>query len=167
VEKRLVLHAAVARRGADDAELEAAVGDALDDRLRVEDEELHVQLRVRVGEEAEERREHDAARPGGRADGERALELARRLLGEPGDDLLLELEEPLRRPVQLEAGLGGLDAAPRTVEELRPEPLLEPAHLQADCRLRDPEPLGRLRERAALHHLAERVQLARIHKRTL
>ena len=61
-EERLVLDAAVARRRADDAELQRAVGDALDDRLRVEDAERDVQRRVQLGELAEELREHDAAR---------------------------------------------------------------------------------------------------------
>ena len=47
-EERLVLDAAVARGRADDAQLERAVGDALDDRLGVEDAERDVQLRVQL-----------------------------------------------------------------------------------------------------------------------
>ena len=38
----------MARRGADDAELELARGDPLDDRLRVEDAQRDVELRVRA-----------------------------------------------------------------------------------------------------------------------
>ena len=54
-EERLVLDAAMTRRRADDAELEAAVGDPLDDGLRVEDREGDMQLRVELREPAEER----------------------------------------------------------------------------------------------------------------
>ena len=43
MEERLVLDAAVARGSADDAQLEGALGDPLDDRLRVEDAERDVQ----------------------------------------------------------------------------------------------------------------------------
>ena len=126
-----------------------------------------MQLRVRVRELAEELREDDAARAGRRADLERAVELAGRVLGELGDDLLLELQQPLGAAVELEPGLGRLDAAAGAVEELRPEPLLERPHLQRDGGLGDAEPLGRLGERLALDHLAERLQLTRIHKRRL
>ena len=125
VEERLVLDAAVPRRGADDAELERAVGDALDDGLRVEDAERDVQLRVRFGELAEELREHDPAGAGRRADLERALELAGRSLLQLADDLVLELEQPLRAAVEPKPGLGRLDPPPGAVEQLRPEPLLE------------------------------------------
>ena len=162
-EERLVLDPAVTRRGADDAELQRAVGDALDDGLRVEDAERDVQLRVRVGELAEDLREDDAARPGRGADLERAGELAGRLLGELGDDVLLELQQALRAAVEAKPGLGRLDAPPGAVEELRPEPLLERANLQRDRGLRHPEPLGRLGERLPLDHLAKRLQLPRVH----
>ena len=150
-------------RGADDAELERAVGDALDHGLRVEDAERDVQLRVRFGELAEELGEHDAARPGRGADLERAVELAGRALLQLADDLVLEREEPLSAAVEPKPGLGRLDAPPRPVEQLRPEPLLERPHLQADRRLRHPEPLGRLRERPPLDDLAKRLQLPRVH----
>ena len=76
-------------------------------------------------------------------------------------------EQPLRAAVELEPGLGRLDAAAGAVEELRPEPLLERPHLQRDGGLGHPEALGRLRERLALDHLAERLQLTRVHKRRL
>ncbi len=166
-EERLVVDASVARRRADDPELEAAVGDPLDHRLRVEDTERDVQLRVHLRELAEQLREHDAARPRRRADLERAVELAGRLLGESRDDVLLELQQPLRPAVEPEAGLGRLDAAARAVEQLRAEALLERAHLQRDRGLGDPEAFGGLGERLALDHLAERLQLPRVHKRRL
>ena len=118
-EERLVLDAPVPRRRADDAELERPVGDALDDRLRVEDEQRDVQRRVLLGEPAEELREDDAAGPGRRADLERAGELAGRVLGELGEDLVLELQQPLRAAVEAGAGLGRLDAPAGAVEELR------------------------------------------------
>jgi hypothetical protein len=166
-QERLVLDASMARRGTDDAQLERSVRDALDDRLGVEDRQCDVQLRVLLCETAEERGEDDAAGPGRGADLEGAGELTRRVVRELGEDLVLEREQPLGGAIELRPGLGRLDAAPRAVEELRPEPLLERAHLQADGRLRDPEPLGRVRERLALDHLAERSQLPRVHKDSL
>ena len=166
-EERLVLDGAMARRGADDAELERAVGDALDDRLRVEDAQRDVELRMHRGELAEELREDDAARPGRGADRERAVERAGRLVRELARDLLLEREQPLGAAVEAQPRLGRLDPPARAVEELQAEPLLERAHLQADRRLGHAEPLGRLGERLALDHLAERTKLARVHNGSL
>ena len=95
------------------------------------------------------------------------VELVAALERHVGEHLLLEREQPLRADVEPHPGLGGLDAPPRAVEQLRPEPLLERAHLEADRRLRDAEPLGRLRERSALDDGAERCELARVHEQTL
>ena len=95
--------------------------------------------------------------------GELALAFARELV----EQLLLEREQPLSASVEAQTGLGRLDAAARAVEELRAEPLLERPHLQRDRRLGDAEPLGRLREAAALDDGAERRELARVHKHIL
>ena len=167
MEERLEHDAAVAARRADDPELELAGGDPLDDRLRVEDPQHDVQLRVQRLELAEQVREHDPAGAGRGADLERPLELVGRLLGDLGDDLLLEREQPLRAAIEPHARLGRLDPPPRAVEQLRPEPLLERPDLQAHRRLGDPEPLGGLREAAPLDDRAERCQLARVHKQSL
>ena len=67
----------------------------------------------------------------------------------------------------MQPALGRLDAAAGAVEELRPEPLLERAHLELDRRLGDAELLGGERERLALDDLAERLQLAGVHKGSL
>ena len=83
------------------------------------------------------------------------------------DELILEREHPLRPAVEPPACLGRLDAPARAVEELRPEPLLERAYLQRDGRLRDAEPVRRLREAAPLDDGAKRGQLTRVHKRSL
>ena len=88
-------------------------------------------------------------------------------LGELLEQLLLEREHPLRAAVEAQPGLGRLDPPPGAVEQLRPEPLLERAHLLADRRLGDAEPRRRLGEAPALDDLAERCQLARVHKRSL
>src|SRR5262249_23291310 len=64
-------------------------------------------------------------------------------------------------------GLGRLDAPAGTVEELRPEPLLERAHLEADRGLGDPESLGGDGEAAPLDHCAERRELPRVHNACL
>ena len=63
MQERLEDDAAVPSTGADDAELELARGDALDDRLRVEDVQRDVQLGVALLELAEQVREHDPAGP--------------------------------------------------------------------------------------------------------
>ena len=81
-----------------------------------------------------------------------------------GEHLLLEREQSLRADVEPHPGLGRLDAPARAVEQLRPEPLLERAHLQADRRLRHAEPLGGLRERAPLDDGAEGCKLTGVHR---
>ena len=52
-------------------------------------------------------------------------------------------------------------------EQLRPEALLERAHLERDGGLGHPETVSRLREAAALDDGAERRKLTGVHKRTL
>src|SRR5207248_3865698 len=69
--------------------------------------------------------------------------------------------------VEQQARLGRLDAPAGAVEEPLPEPLLERANLEAHRRLRDAEPLGRLREAPALDDRAEGRELPRVHKDTL
>ena len=129
-EERLERDRAVPAGGADDPELEPPVGDELDHRLRVGHGQLDAELGVVALELAEQQREHDRRRPGGGADLERAAE--RRIgLGELVEQLLLEREHPLRAAVEAQPGLGRLDPAAGPVEQLRPEPLLERAHLLA------------------------------------
>ena len=164
VEERLEGDAAMATRRADDAELELARGDALDDRLRVEDPERDAQLRMPLRELAEELREDDPARTGGGADLEAARQLVASLERHLGHDLLLEREQALRAAVEPHAGLGRLDSAARAVEQLRPETLLERSDLQADGRLGDAEALGRLGEALLLDDGAERRELTRVHE---
>jgi hypothetical protein len=97
---------------------------------------------------AEEERQDGLAGARGGAEleppAERSARLSRHLL----EHLLLEREQLLGTAVEREARLRRLDAAARAVEQLPPEPLLERADLEADGRLRDPEPLGGLRKTA-------------------
>ena len=155
-EERLEDDAAVPAGCADDPELELALGDALDDRLRVGDRERDGHAGVLALELAEQDRDDRAARAGRGADCERAAELAAFALLELLDQLLLELQHPLRAAVEREPGLRRLDAAAGAVEQPAVEPLLERAHLEADGGLRDAEPLGRLREALQLDDRAER-----------
>jgi hypothetical protein len=113
---------------------------------------------------AEQDRDDRAARAGRGADCERAAELAAFALLELLDQLLLELQHPLRAAVEREPGLGRLDAAAGAVEQSAVEPFLERADLEADGRLRDAEPLGRLREAPSLDDRAEGRKLPRVHK---
>ena len=119
---------------------------------------------MRALELAEKERHDDRGGAGGGAElqltGQLALALARELV----QQLLLEGEQPLSATIEAQAGLGRLDLASRTVEELRAEPLLERAHLQRDGRLGDSKPLGGLREAAALDNGAEGRKLTRVHK---
>ena len=152
---------------ADDPQLELARRDALDDRVRVGHGEEHAHVRVLALELAEHHRNHDRRRARRRAEHEIAGEGALAGRSDLGDELLLEREHALRAAVEPPSGLGRLDAAPRAVEELCAEPLLERAHLQRHGRLGDAEPVGRLREASALDDRAERGELTRVHKRTL
>src|SRR5579862_7645304 len=95
---------------------------------------------------AEKLREHDAPGAGRGADLERAGQLVGRVAADLGDELVLEREQALSAAVEPQAGLSRLDAPARAVQELRPEPFLERAHLQADGGLRHAQPLRRLRE---------------------
>ena len=154
---------AVARRRAHNPELELARGHLLDDAVRVGDRQRDTQLGVLALELAEQHRDDGAAGPGRSAERELAAELAI-VAGELFEQLPLEGEHPLRRPVEPLPCLRRLDAAPGAVEQLRPEPFLERANLEADGRLRHPEPLGRLREALSVDHLAEGGELTRVHK---
>ena len=160
---------AVAPRRADDAELEAAVGDQVDDGLRV----VHLERRrARPGcarwNSQRSTGTTTAAGPGRGADRELARERARRR------------RRPPRRASAPRAAAAaarrGRAACPASVGSTRrperssscgAEPLLERAHLQRDRRLRDAEPLGRLREAAPLDDRAERRKLTRVHKQIL
>src|SRR5436305_8474588 len=71
-EERLERDPAVARRRADDAELQLAVGDLLDDPVRVRDGELDAQSRMLALELADEERHDGASGPRRGADGQLA-----------------------------------------------------------------------------------------------
>src|SRR5439155_26173443 len=163
-EERLEGDAAMPAGRADDSELELTGCDALDDRLRVEDRERDPEVGVAVGEVAEELRDDDPAGACRGPDLEGSAQLLGAFQAELGDDLLLEREQPLRAAVEAQARLGRLDAAAGAVEQLRPEALLERAHLQAHRRLGHAEPRRRLREALALDDGAERAQLTCVHK---
>src|SRR2546430_1321371 len=166
-EERLEDHRALAARRSDDAELELAPADEVDDRLRVEDGEADRRPGVRRLELAEERRKHRAARAGRGADLEAA---GKRTLGDGGDlldELLLEREQLLRAAIEEHPGLGGLDAPSGPVEEPLAEPLLERPDLEAHRGLGDAEARRRLREAPALDDRAESCKLPRIHKASL
>ena len=162
-EERLEDDAAVAALRADDAQLELAPRHLLDHVLRVGHRERDADIRMPLLELAEHTRQDGPAGAGGCADLETPGELALRLLAQLGEELLLLREQPLRAPVQALARLRRLDPAPRAVEELPAEPLLERADLEAHSGLRDAQLLRRLREAPPLDDGAEGRQLARIH----
>jgi hypothetical protein len=117
-EERFVCDGSVPRRRSDDAELELAARDLLDDRLRARDRQVDRDLRVRLGELAEQNRDDRAARARRRA--QRELP-AKRPFGSARDlveQLPLEREHALRAPVETVARLGRLHAPARAVEQL-------------------------------------------------
>ena len=165
--QRLEADTAMTRRRADDPELQLTFGHEVDHRLGVVHLESDADAWALLLELAEELGHDDRRRPGRRSERERACELAVLLGRDVVEELLLELKHALGAAIQPPARFGGLDAPARAVEELQAEALLERPHLQRDGRLGDAEPLRRLRERPALDHRAERLQLARIHKHLL
>ncbi len=110
-EERLEDDAAVPPSGADDAELERAIGDLVDDRLRVGDREPDAHVRVVPLELAQEDGHNRAARPGGGAELERSRDRALVVGGDLLEQVLLGGKQSLSGGVEPAAGLGGLDAA--------------------------------------------------------
>jgi hypothetical protein len=151
-------------RCADDAELELAGGNALDQRLRIRNGQCDLHPGVSPLELTEKERHDDRGGAGRGPELELAPELALALTGELVEELLFQREQPLRAPLEPQSCLGRLDTTARAVEQLCAEPLLEGANLQRDGGLCDTEPLGRLREAPALDHRTERGKLTRIHK---
>ena len=143
-EERLEGDAALPAGRADDAELELAFCDELDDRVRVRDRERHLHTRVLALELAEEHRDNDRGRPRRGAELQRTHELALADRRDVLEQMLLERQHPLRAAVQAPPGLRRLHPAPGAVEQLAPQPLLERPDLQAHGRLRDSEALGGL-----------------------
>ena len=166
-EERLERDAALPPRGADDPELELARGDVLDDRVRVGHRQRDLDAGILGLELAEEQRQDDRGRAGRGTEVERSRELALADRRDVLQQLILEREHPLRAPIEPPAGLGRLDPAAGTVEQLPAEPLLESPDLEADGGLRDPEALRRLREALPLDDRAKRSELSRIHKHRL
>ena len=154
-------------RGADDAELELAGGDTLDDRVRVRDAEEDAHVRMFTMELAEEYRNDDRRRPGGRPQDEIAGELSFRRGRNVRDELLLERQHPLSSSIEPSPGLGRLHPSARAVEQLRSEPLLESSYLQRHRRLGHAEALRCLREAPPLDYRTECRELTRVHKESL
>src|SRR5215212_3744930 len=165
-EERLEDDTAVTRRGAHDPQLELALRHLLDDAIRVRDRQGDAQLGVFALELAEQHRNDRATRSGRGA--ERQLAAQHTIVaGELVEEVPLEHEHPLRGAVEPLPGFGRLDPAPRPVEQLGSEPLLQRPNLEADRRLGHPEPLGRLGEALPVNHLAEGGELSRVHKNSL
>src|SRR5262249_8782596 len=127
----------------------------------------HAHLGMAALKLAENDRDGDGSGTRRSAEYEVTCELTLARCRDVGDELILEREHALRAPVQLPAGVRGLDPAPGTVEELRAQSLLQRANLERHGGLGDAQSVGRLREAAALDDRKKSCELARIHKRTL
>jgi len=143
-EERLEPNSTMASRGTDDAQLELTRGDTFDDGVSVRHREEHPHIRVLSLELRERDRNRDRCRAGRGTEHEIASERSLARCGNVGDELVLEGEHALRAAIEAPAGLRWLDPAARAVQELRPEPLLESAHLQRDRGLGDTEAVGGL-----------------------
>jgi hypothetical protein len=123
----------VTAREPDDAELDGAVGDELDDAMRVGDGERDTEVRIRPGELAEQDG-HDRA-PGSRRGAELEASGDALALSQLVEKQLFGREDALSVPVEPLPGLGRLDAAARSVDELDAEALLEAriCRLTAGC----------------------------------
>ena len=142
--------------GADDSELQLARSNAFDDGVRVGDGQEHADVGIQALELAEDDRDDDRRRTRGGPQDEVAGEVTLTRRRHLRDELILEREHPLRAAVEPPARLRRLHAPSRAVEELRPEPLLESAHLERHRRLGHAEAVGRLGEATAFDHRAER-----------
>src|SRR5207244_8911414 len=121
-EERLVGDAAVARRRADDTELELALGDLRDDGLRIRDGQAHAHVGMRLVELAQQDGNDGAAGPGRGAELERPGERSLLAAADLVEQLLLESQQLLRGRIEPQPGLRRLDAAAGPVEELGSEP---------------------------------------------
>ena len=132
---------------------------------------MHLERNPQVGmlllELAEKNGNGDRGRARGGTDRELTRQGARALGRDLVEHLLLELEQSLCTAEQPQSRLRWLDAAPRAVEQLRPEPLLERSHLKRHGWLRDAESLCRLREAPQLDNGTECGELPGIHKQSL
>ena len=156
-------------RGADDPELELPLARPCSTTVCVSKIESAIaHLRRPLGELAEDLR-HDRSR---RARTRRRARAGRGAAvvasaSSSSSSCSSTREQALRAAIEPLARLGRLDAPARAVDELAPDPLLERPDLLAHGRLRDAEPLGRLREAAPFHDHAERCELTRVHKSDL
>jgi len=80
-----------------------------------------------------------------------------------GLSLLALAQDDLRVPVEHLAGFGGRHTPLGTHEQLLAHLALERDQLLAQCRLRDEEQLGRLRQAADVHDLHEVFESPQVH----
>src|SRR5689334_1319693 len=92
-EERLERHAAMTASRADDAELERAFGDLVDERLGVRDRQPDADVRELLLELAQQQRHDRSTRPGGGADLERARDRTLIIGVELLEQMLLEREQ--------------------------------------------------------------------------
>src|ERR687897_766815 len=118
-EEGLEADAAVPAGGAYNPEL--AVGHALHHGVRVRDGEEDAHAGMLALELAEDDRNGDRRRPSRGAEHQVAGEVALDARSHVRDEVLFEREHPLRGAIGPPARLGRLDAAARTIEELRAE----------------------------------------------
>ncbi len=166
--ERLELERAMTAKRTHDAQLELALADLLDHAVRVRDRQRH--------------REVGVARAGTRRAGAgRGVRPARSRRRSPACRAARP-SPPARAPRSSCCSIWSIRCArlyrtrPASVGSTRrpersskrpAEALLERPDLQADRRLRHPEPLGRLREALLLDHRDEGRELPRIHKHSL
>ena len=156
--ERLAREPLVVGHAAGDRDVRAVLEQPGEDLAPVADVEVDVELRVRVAERADERRDDVVAGARHRADPQRRPAALRGLARRPA----ARLEQPEHvRGVRRErrAGRGRAQPAPVALEQLRADLALERGDRRRHRRLRDDELLCRSRHRPASHHGRERREL--------
>ena len=163
-QERLELERAVAAAGADDAQLEVAVEDAVDHRAGRVDPKRHLDVRVRGPEAAEKLWQHVLAGPGRRAHDQVTGRLVR-VLGELAGELVAQGQHAQGVAMEHLAPVGRRRPAARAVDQRLAQHPLERLDLLAHGGLGHAQRVRGGRERPPLHNLDERLQLTQIHIR--
>ena len=145
-----------------DAELELAIQDAIDNRLGVVHAERDNHVGVLPMERAEQRRQNALARPRRCTDHQVARQLVALVFQTP-KEITLGPEDALGVAIGNIAGLRRLDHATRAIDQLTPQALLKRTNCQRHGGLGDAKLLGGLRKTRTIDDGNEGCELFRIH----
>ena len=145
-----------------DAELELAIQDAIDNRLGVVNAQRDDHVGVLLMERAEQRRQNPLARPRRCTDHQVARQLVALVFQAP-KEIALGPENALGMAIGNIASLRRLDHATRAIDQLTPKALFKRTNCQRHGRLGDAELLSGLRKTRTIDDGNEGCELFRIH----